>query len=116
MTTQVNFLEVFNNVDWRYVIVLQDGAGDPIDISQATFFMDVRPSLGGDPVLELSLGNGFAFYTDGADGKLVLHVDHLVMEAISPGGYKYDLVMVRSGVSSIPIRGKVKIKAGVTDI
>lgn len=116
MTTTVNFLVLYNNVDWHRVVTLTDGAGDPVDISTATFFMEVRPSLGGDPVLDLALGSGFSLFTNGADGKLLLHVDHLLMEAVTPGGYKYDLVMVRSGVSEIVMRGTIKVKAGVTDL
>lgn len=112
----VNFNRVRRNVDFRHVVTLTDGT-NPIDISQATFFMDVVPKLGTPtPILELSLGSGLEFSTNGSDGKLIINVDHLVMETKASGSYKYDLVMVRSGVSEIVMEGSLKIVAGVTDI
>lgn len=112
----VNFNKVRKNVDFRYVVTMTDGT-TAINISNATFFMDVVPKVGtATPILELSLGAGLSFYTDGTDGKLVIHVDHAVMELKVNGSYKYDLVMVRSGVSEIVMEGSFKIKSGVTDI
>lgn len=113
----VNFNAVYNNVDFRVVVTLNDAAGDPVDINTANFYMDVVPKIGTPtPILELETGGEISLFSDGSDGKLVIHVDHLVMEPLVPGSYKYDLVMDRSGTSEIVMRGNFKIKAGVTDI
>lgn len=115
----VNFNKVRKNVDFRYVVTLTDGATTPapIDISSATFFMDVVPKIGTPtPILSLALGSGLSLFSDGTDGKLLIHVDSSVMEGKAVGSYKYDLVMVRSGVSEVVMEGNFKIKAGVTDL
>lgn len=112
----VNFNKVRKNVDFRHVVTLTDGT-NPINIATATFFMDVVPKLGTPtPILSLSLGSGLSLFTDGSDGKLLIEVDHLVMEGKAVGSYKYDLIMVRSGVSEVVMEGNFKIKAGVTDL
>ena len=116
MTTTVNFLKVRNNVDFRYVVSLTDGE-DALDITTASFFMQVVPKLGtATVVLDLSLGDGLELFTDGTDGKLVINVDHLVMVDIPVGNYKYDLVMVRGALSEVVIEGTMKIRAGVTEL
>lgn len=115
----VNFNKVRNNVDFRHVVTLTDGT-DPVDVSAADFYMDVVPKIGtATPILELESTGGspeISLFTDGSDGKVVIHVDHLVMEALTPGSYKYDLVMIRSGVSEVVMEGNFKIKDGVTDL
>lgn len=113
--TQVNFLKVRNNVDFRFVIPFTNG-DDPLDLSASTFRMDVVPAAGGDPILELALGSGLAFFTDGSDGKLMIDVDKAVMKTKSPGSYKYDIVMTTGSVDVTLIEGSIKIKAGVTDV
>jgi len=112
----VNFNKVRKNVDFRHVVTLTDGT-DPINLTGATFFMDVVPKLGTPtPILSLSLGSGISLLTDGTDGKILLMVDSSVMEGKAVGSYKYDLIMVRSGVSEVVMEGNFKIKPGVTDL
>jgi hypothetical protein len=55
-------------------------------------------------------------FTDGEDGKLLINVDHLVMADVPVGNYKYDLVMVNDGASSIVMEGSIKVKSGVTEL
>lgn len=115
----VHFNKVRKNVDFRKVVTLYDGETPPaaINIAAATFFMDVVPKLGTPtPILSLSLGSGLSLLTDGSDGKLLISVDSAVMETKDVGSYKYDLIMVRSGVSETVMEGNFKIKSGVTDL
>lgn len=114
---QVNFKRVRNNVDLYAVIDILSAPDTPISIATAQFFMQVRPKIGaGAPVLDLSLGDGLSLYTDGTDGKLEIHVDHLVMEAVPLGNYNYDLVMVRGGLSEVVFYGTFKVVDGITDL
>lgn len=116
--TQVNFLKVRNNVDFRYVLPFTQADGTtPLDLSGSTFRMDVVPKVGSTtPILSLSLGSGLAFYTDGSDGKLMIDVDKAVMKVKTPGSYKYDIVMTTGTVDVTLAEGTIKIKAGVTDV
>lgn len=118
MAYTVNFKKVRKNVDFRYVVTLHNAANEPVDISQATFEMDVVPKLGtATPVLQLSTANGqLSLFDTGADGRLLINVDHLLMEAVPAGSYKYDLVMIQNGTSRVVMEGSITVKAGVTDI
>jgi len=114
----VNFNAVYNNVDFRHVVTLTDAEGAAIDVSGATFEMEVKPKVGDDlsAIIELSTGSGISFYTDGTDGKIVLNHAYTAMKLLTPGSYTYDLVKIAGGVTSIVMRGNFKIKLGVTDI
>lgn len=114
--TQVNFLKVRNNVDFRFIIPFTSDGTNALDLSGSTFRMDVIPAAGGDPILELALGSGLSFFTDGTDGKLLINVDKAVMKLKTPGSYKYDLVMTTGAVDVVICEGSIKIKAGVTDV
>lgn len=117
--TIINFLDVRNNVDFYRNFTLKSKEGEAaavaIDLTSATLFMKIKPSLGGDPVVSLAVGSGIT-KTDPANGKISVLIDSAVMETIEPGKYNYDLVIVRSGLSEMILRGYMKIKAGVTDL
>lgn len=114
----VNFKKVRRNIDWYQVLNLKNGAGAALDISGATFFLDVKPKVGDAPaaILSLSLGSGLSFGSDGSDGVLIILVDSEVMKLKPLGSYKYDLVIVRGGVSEVFMEGSLKIVEGVTDL
>lgn len=115
----VNFLKVRNNVDFYRTFTLKskDEADvvAPIDLSSATLFMQWKPSLGGDAVVSLAVGSGIS-KTDAAAGKIAVLVDSEVMKTITPGKYKYDLVLVRSGLSETVMEGFLKIVEGPTEL
>ena len=110
----VNFKRVHKNVDWRQVFKITSDGTTPINISAATFKMTIASS--GTTLMTLTLGSGLALVTDGTDGKLRIDVNHLVMETVAVGSYKYDLVMSRGAASEIVMEGTIKVIAGVTDI
>lgn len=112
----VNFKRVRRNVDWYHIIKLTSNGTTPIDISDATFFMRVVNKATLVEVLDLSLDNGLELTTDGTDGQLSIHVSNTVMETIAVGVYKYDLVIVRNGVSETVMEGSVKVVDGVTEL
>lgn len=113
----VNFKKVRRNVDFYHVFAFKSNSTTALNISAATFFLRVLPKTGAPTeVLDIALGTGLSFVTDGTDGKLKLLVEHTVMEAIPLGSYKYDLVMVRSTISEVIVEGSIKIVDGVTDI
>lgn len=117
--TIINFLDVRNNIDFYRSFTLKSKVGEAapvaIDLTSATLFMKIKPSLGGAAVVSLAVGTGIT-KTDPANGKITVLIDSEVMETIEPGKYNYDLVIVRSGISETILRGYMKIKAGVTDL
>ncbi len=114
----VNFLRVRNNVDFYRIFTIKSKASpsaDPvaIDLSSATLFMKWKPALGGSPVVSLAVGTGIT-KLDAAAGKISVLIDSADMADIAAGKYKYDLVMVRSGLSETIMEGYVKVVDGVT--
>lgn len=117
----VNFLRVRNNVDFYRTFTLkskdESDTVAPINLASATLFMKWKPALdlSATPVVALAVGTGIT-KTDSANGKISVLVDSEVMKAIAPGKYKYDLVMVRGGISETVMEGYLKIVQGATDL
>lgn len=117
----VNFLKVRNNVDFYRTFTIKSKDSNnvvaPIDLSSATLFMKWRDALdaAATPVVSLAVGTGIT-KVDAVEGKISILVDSEDMKAIAPGKYKYDLVMVRSGLSETIMEGYLKIVSGVTGL
>lgn len=117
----VNFLKVRNNVDFYRTFTLKSKDEDdviaPINLASATLFMKWRPALDltATPVVSLAVGTGIS-KTDSANGKLSVLIDSAVMALIAPGKYKYDLVLVRAGLSETVMEGYVKVVQGATSL
>jgi hypothetical protein len=122
----VNFKRVRKNVDWYTVWRFTTDGTTPLDLTGADFHMDVRPRIGEPPVLELNLEAaipdpqdafaGLVFATDGSDGELILLVDHTVMADVAVGSYRYDLVIIRNGISEVLAEGSIRVVEGVTEL
>lgn len=117
----VNFLKVRNNVDFYRTFTIKSKDSNnvvaAIDLSSATLFMKWRDALDATatPVVSLAVGTGIT-KVDAVEGKISILVDSEDMKAIAPGKYKYDLVMVRSGLSETIMEGYLKIVSGVTGL
>lgn len=118
-STIVNFLKVKNNVDFLRTFTIKSKEGEDAavatDLTSATIFMQIKPSLGGEAVVSLSVGSGIT-KTDPANGKIRVLIDSAVMETVEPGKYNYDIVIVRSGISEIVCEGYMKVKSGATEL
>ena len=92
----------------------KDKNGDPIDISNATLFVEFRKDCDtGVVVKTITLGSGISFITDGTDGKF--EFDAFLLEW-SAGRYFYDIKSIISGVNDIYIKGTRIVIQNVTQI
>ncbi len=105
-------LEAATNADWRQEFEAVDAAGDALALSGATIRMDVRDRAGA-AALSLSVGSGLTV-TDAAAGEFELEVDRDTMADVTPGLYRFDLLIEIGGLALTAARGTLNIRKGVT--
>jgi hypothetical protein len=112
MTTTLN-LEAATNADWRQEFEAEDAAGDALALSGAVIRMDVR-DRGGAAALSLSVGSGVTVTEAGA-GEFEIEIDRDTMAGVSPGLYRFDLLIEIDGLALTAARGTVHVRKGVTE-
>jgi len=105
-------LEAATNADWRQQFKAADANGDDLSLSGATIRMDVRDRAD-NAVLSASVGSGLTV-TDAAAGEFELEIDRDTMADVTPGLYRFDLLIEKSGLALTVARGTVHVRDGVT--
>jgi len=98
-------LEVFQGAYWSQRLVYEDSAGDPINLTDYTARMQVRRTVDetGDPIVELTTGNGRITLGDPTptDGVVLLELeaDDTADLPATPSDrkWRYDLELVPAG-------------------
>ncbi len=94
---KLNFIAEQNADFAETLAYLESDKITPIDITGATFKMEVREGTGKTVVLELSTANGRIVITDAANGRFSLTALKSIMETLAPNNYKYDLLITLGG-------------------
>ena len=105
--------EIANNEDFRYAFVISDADNTPVDLTGATFHMDVETRLG-DNVLVLNAENG-RIIVDPFIGRIDLVVAAQDMAALPANFHQHDMLMRRSGQTTRLWAGNFSIVQGVTE-
>lgn len=108
----INF-QVARNEDWADVFALTDEAGNALDLTGATFAMDVRKT-DGTLALALTTGNGRLPVHDAAAGLMGPLVVKADIAALPAGVYRHDCLMTLAGRTQRLWYGDVTVLAGVT--
>lgn len=95
---RVNF-ELANNEDLRQTFALSDTGGTPLNLTGASFKMQIK-SFAGAPVAEASSVNGRIAVLDAAAGQFEVNIPAAVMRTIAEGSYQHDLVLSGSDGST----------------
>lgn len=107
----VTFEEVVGR-DWSFTLVLEDGGGNPIDLTGYTVTAIVKSSFDGTATepFTLSLGNGFSIPTP-ANGEIVFK-KRIPNDTI--GLFEYDITIEDAdGVKLSYLRGQLRILGGL---
>lgn len=105
-------LEAATNADWRQPFKAVDASGGNLSLTGAVIRMDVQ-NRAGTSALSLATGSGLTV-TDAAAGEFELEVDRDDMAEITPGLYRFDLLIEIDGLALTAARGTVNIRDGVT--
>lgn len=90
------------------------------DLSDDDLRMQVRTKPGGDLLIDVSLGDGIEFGTDGSDGQFVVTVGATTMADVpvsGSDGWVYDIERVVGGVEDATqaiVQGRFHVAAEVT--
>lgn len=109
---QVDF-ETANNEDFRYAFAIADEDGVPVDLTGASFRMDIETGAGAD-VLTLSTSNG-RVVLDAPAGRIDLVVPAAVMAALKANFHAHDMLMTLGGQTTRLWAGNFSILQGVTE-
>lgn len=109
----INF-QIARNEDWADVFALTDEAGTALDLTGATFAMDLKKA-DGTVALSLTTGNGRLPVHDALSGLMGPLVLKSVLTSSLPAGvYKHDCLMTLGGRVQRLWYGDVTVLAGVT--
>jgi hypothetical protein len=107
--------QVANNADWEDQFTLTDINGAAINLTGASFEMDIR-SVGGVQLAQLDTAAGTMPILDATAGKFGVKVAAATMAGLAPGIYYLDCVLSETS----PARklrlfeGRVLIEKGIT--
>ncbi len=104
----------YTNEAWSDGFQILDANGDPVDLTGADLRLMVR--VADDAVatlLSLTVGAGITI-TVPTEGQFVVDVAKATMEAIAPGVYPFDVVMVSGAVWTRLFGGDLAVGQGVT--
>lgn len=103
------------NADWSRAFVYQDTAGNPIDITGATFKMTVRKRADTAEALVVSTPDKGIKLTTPAAGKFSVKLSQSQLNSLGPGEFVHDLIAVFPSGSIEPIwEGTLVNVQGVT--
>ncbi|HMN38632.1 MAG TPA: hypothetical protein PKD49_13110 [Hyphomicrobium sp.] len=105
--------EVANNEDFRYAFAICDEHDTPVDLTGATFHMDIETRLG-DNVLVLNIENG-RIAVDPSIGRIDLSVPAQDMAALPANFHQHDMLMRLHGQTTRLWAGNFSIVQGVTE-
>lgn len=101
--------EVSNRETWSQEITILDENGDDVDISAASIVIAVRPANSRSPILSASVGSGIAVVSPA----FTFTFSVSQMGSLCPGQYDVGCTILRSGVTTQLIVGKVTIVDGI---
>lgn len=98
---------------WSKVLTIRDNAGDPVDVSAATFFGQIRREFAKQPAALFA----FAFTTDGSNGEVRITFTAAQSMLLKPGRgvYEYDIFMYFDDTAPKRlIAGKVTVAGNIS--
>ena len=100
--------------DWTLTLTHKDSNGDGIDNTSYSANMDIRSSVGGTLIENLSSSGG-EITLGGSNGRITLSLTDAETSAITAGRYVYDLELTDDGgLIERLIEGNVTFKGEVT--
>lgn len=102
-----------NNADFRQSFVLTDNAGTPLDLTGATFEMDIRDASGTE-LLSATSANSRVAITNAAAGAFSITILAADLSPIAGGEYVHDLLMRQAGKTSRIWAGAFYLAEGVS--
>lgn len=113
MTTYLTeiWAENFNNEDIRMSLAFVDSADVPIDLTGATIkFAMWRGAVR----VEGSTADGVVVITDAEGGAVDLAVPQPGLAGIPIGSYRFDMLLIESGVRKVLTSGTINLKQGAS--
>ncbi len=110
-------IQVYNNQVFTFTATWESAPSTPVNITNYSALMQVRPYVGADVVL-FSLGTpplNSGISLGGTNGVVTIEIAPQEYTGIQPGNYVYDLILIDSNNNSTPIlSGSFDILQGVS--
>lgn len=105
--------DIDNNADFSEAFDLVDDAGDPQDLTGATFRMTIEDAAGVERKT-LTIGDGIA--VGPSAGRITLSIAATVLDDWPLGVYRHDMLMIAGGTTRAIWTGTLTLNRGVTDV
>ena len=105
MATYAN-LFVDQGSDFQTSVILEDSAGDPLDLTELSFQGQIRRTPQSDTAFDFEIIN-----SETIAGGIVLRLSNTISSDMSPGRYVYDVFAVDSGFGT-----RFKVLEGLVEI
>lgn len=113
-TVTYDIVDVRNNATFRKIFSLKSSVTDNLyDFYGHVGDMQVKNG-DGEVVLQFSTTDD-TISVDSSSKRITLFQTESVMNTIDPGSYVYDLRFTDDDGTEVPVKGKFKVVAGVTD-
>lgn len=110
---QIDFT-VYRTVDFRFVYVMQDENGTPVNNTGYQIGMQVREEPGAPVLIDRNTTNG-GITLGGASGQVTIHVPYTMLTPIAEGSYEHDVIEQAPGGDRVMLfRGGWMIRLGIT--
>jgi hypothetical protein len=111
MTAATHNITIEQGTDWALSMALKDGAGDPLDLTDATLRSMIRtPTAAGMKLIDITA----SVEGDAEDGLCSLVLTNEETSSIPAGDHVYDVELVRGDNVVRIMQGRARVSAEVT--